>query len=401
MCVIMVVSGYKEARPSKEMIRLGYERNSHGAGVAWQENGKVKWLKGMDLATVTKFHKKLPFPYVLHFRAASVGTIDGPHGCHPFPVDAMSSTALSGEAESVLFHNGFWHDWKSKIVEISIKGHLPLPAGGWSDTRALAWAGSHLGPGFLELVSEKLVVLSGKDEPDIYGGLDQWSTVDDILVSNTHWQPSKATTTAIVHNGFYHTTPPASLSNSSATTTKEGSNGGASQSGATFCWGRGGSEAGKDSGTTHAQGGEAHQQGGVQKADEDSVRKEGMDGTSHPLMAVKCAVCRVAEARTWLNQIPRCIKCWMTADTDVLGHEAIDKPHMEFYANHPIDNRPSCELCHVKKANQRLMSTNEWICSTCWTSRARPPIRMPDIAEMLHSKRRQDAVKGITTIGRM
>lgn len=182
MCVIFVAD---KVRPSADMIERGYETNPSGAGIAWREKGLVRWEKGLDLPDVQALAAKVPFPFVVHFRIPTCGG-DRPSLCHPFPVDVNSSLALEGSTKGfVLFHNGHWNKWRESMLETLMRKGTKMPAGKWSDSRAMAWTAAHYDINVLELIEEKCVVLS-PDAIEIFG--NGWTQANDLWVSNTHWQ---------------------------------------------------------------------------------------------------------------------------------------------------------------------------------------------------------------------
>lgn len=183
MCVIFVVS---DERPSPLMVSQAWQRNDHGGGVAWREGGEVHWKKDLKLIDMQDLCAELPLPYVAHFRIASQGGIRGDL-CHPFEVTHNPSTATKGRTkESVLFHNGDWNQWRSYMLNAAVHSGYPLPKGRWSDSRAMAWLGAVYGPGFFELVGEKLV-LFGPDTLDVFGF--GWKDVNKVLCSNDFFVP--------------------------------------------------------------------------------------------------------------------------------------------------------------------------------------------------------------------
>ena len=59
MCVILVCP--KDVRPSSSVLYACHDANPHGAGVAWRENGKVRWVKNLGpgkLHTQFKTYRK-------------------------------------------------------------------------------------------------------------------------------------------------------------------------------------------------------------------------------------------------------------------------------------------------------------------------------------------------------
>jgi len=112
MCVILVCP--PAVRPGAEILEACHRGNPHGAGVGWRQRGKVHWMKNLDPDEVEQLIDQLEGEIVIHFRWASVGGVD-PRLCHPFPVDAMAGTKLSGTANRLLFHNGTWSGWKAAL----------------------------------------------------------------------------------------------------------------------------------------------------------------------------------------------------------------------------------------------------------------------------------------------
>ena len=393
-------------RPTEEVLKAGWEKNPHGAGAAWREKrGEktiVRWKKGMELKEIIELNKTLTFPYILHFRAASANTMSGPHGCHPFPVNKGVSTALEGAADKVLFHNGFWSKWRDKLVEIAEWNGLELPGGGWTDTRALAWAGFTLGPGYLELMDQKLVIFA-KDDLDIYGS--GWERENDIVFSNMSWKPT----------GNIYTTPPASMA---------GGTGGSSHI-SRFPE----RQAEQTQGLLPPARNHAHHCGyyqpprqsaddqgtvkeAVQKGDEEAARQALGDKevrASYPLAPVPfkdppakaattgemCQDCNTSVATIHVDGYKRCWKCWQVSIRS--GKKA---------AAGTTEVVPKiCGFCAEREASAETRIENRPICSFCWVRLNRPAI-ITYSAEQVHEdillqKRQEDARKGIVTIGRM
>lgn len=223
MCVIFVI---EKDRPAEEDIRRAYSKNSDGGGAAWREldtDGQlvVKFKKGLDEDAMVQLNESLPVPFVLHFR---IGTVGGALDelCHPFPVEGHVRTATEGTTRGdVLFHNGHWGRWKSEACDTAIKHHLYLPSGPWSDSRALAWFTHHIGPGFAEVIEEK-ICLFGPDRLDVYGSRWVWMKEGGFLASNNLWEyhqvkgvtvyyPSQQQQQQVSGPVGYHTQAPVSL----------------------------------------------------------------------------------------------------------------------------------------------------------------------------------------------
>lgn len=185
MCVIMIAS---KVRPSDEMVTRAFEHNRDGAGIAWRErtrNGEVEvvWKKDLDLDAVKELCKNVPMPYVAHFRVASVGGVKGSL-THPFEVNVEAGTALEGRTRgSMLFHNGHWGGWADKALDAAINSNNRIPAGDWSDTRAIAWMVHIYGPGFMEFLTGQKGVLFSPQATNVFTG-NGWDKINDVWCSN-------------------------------------------------------------------------------------------------------------------------------------------------------------------------------------------------------------------------
>lgn len=166
------------------MVKKMWEDNPHGGGVAWRKDGKVHWQKGLSLEEMQDRCKNLPMPYVAHFRVASVGGIR-PILTHPFAVeDFDKSLALEGETEgSVIFHNGHWGEWRNFTLQTACEFGMKLPDGRWSDSRAMAWLAGLYGYSLLEILDQKIALMSPTSLEFILG-TDGWVKVDGLWCSN-------------------------------------------------------------------------------------------------------------------------------------------------------------------------------------------------------------------------
>ena len=186
MCVIVFVN---EKRPTPEQVELMFNHNSAGAGIAWR-NGKeeVCWEKGLEIEKIKACVAKAPIPFVAHFRIPTCGGRI-PELCHPFTIDEQASVELKGKTKGfVLFHNGHWQDWKKESIGLArdiAKLGKKIPAGKWSDTRAMAWMAGVCGLGILEMIDEKAIAF-GPDDYELYPGMG-WTKMDGFYVSNDHW----------------------------------------------------------------------------------------------------------------------------------------------------------------------------------------------------------------------
>lgn len=174
MCIIFA---NQTTRPDDDILRRADERNSDGIGVAWRDADKVRWRKGLQIGELLELIPEIPFPHVIHFRAATVGgEID--ELTHPFPVKWGQLPTIEGTAPAVLFHNGHWHDWRKALLNVAIGGKLRIPKGPFSDSRALACITAILGPEsyqLFELESQRIALL-GTKELALWGN---WTKSDD------------------------------------------------------------------------------------------------------------------------------------------------------------------------------------------------------------------------------
>lgn len=183
MCLITIAN---TKRPSIDDMEKAARANGDGMGVAWRHEGKIRFVKGMEsVKGVHKLCSKIPMPFVIHYRWASIGG-KGPQLCHPFPITAGVELTLKGEAEEVLFHNGHLSDWQKSVASLACARNEGIPEGKWSDTRGIAWIVARLGASFLEVTDGKWVFFS-KSKCTMYG--NGWDTVgkDEMYHSNTTW----------------------------------------------------------------------------------------------------------------------------------------------------------------------------------------------------------------------
>lgn len=181
MCVIIVA---EKRLPSKKNLMLCEEHNADGGGISWVEDGLVHWKKGINGNEMWNIMNSVKLPIVAHFR---IGTIGGKHDLltHPFPITKECSVALEGKAESVLFHNGHWHDWDRVCMQMVLLRKLYFPMGPWSDSRAIAWIVKNTNNSVLRLIGGKFAI---HNTNNIYKYSSGWETVDDVLYSNDLWQ---------------------------------------------------------------------------------------------------------------------------------------------------------------------------------------------------------------------
>lgn len=158
MCIIMIAD---EGRLPEADLRAANTINSDGIGIAWHDGDEIRYAKGITLAALIKMNaddKKIPLPYIVHFRFRSAGSIT-PMLCHPFPIGkAKDELALSGKTDVALFHNGHWSGWEEFLFMYALNNKGVDFLGEWSDTRVMA----HIYRRFGEDCLPKLAKLGGK-----------------------------------------------------------------------------------------------------------------------------------------------------------------------------------------------------------------------------------------------
>lgn len=176
MCVIVICP--KGLRPSIHTLKACAKTNPDGAGVAWRSNGEVKWAKGIfDPEQLKKLVDAVEGEIVIHFRWASVGGKAGGL-CHPFPIEADAVTALEGTANSVLFHNGTWGQWRETLNELA-----PGLDGPVSDTRVAAIRVHYEGEEALVEMAGRWVVF-GHKKTELCG---DFQSRKGLRYSNLNW----------------------------------------------------------------------------------------------------------------------------------------------------------------------------------------------------------------------
>lgn len=159
MCVLIIA---EEVFPSLDVLRASEEVNPHGGGIAWIQDNKVRWRKGLTADQINEYRHFTNPPWLIHFRISSISGDDGnPNLCHPFPINQEASIELEGEADQVLGHNGHWFQWNTVLLN-SLSPTNVLPEGAWSDTRAMAWLTNFYGEALLRVIdpTQKIAVLS-------------------------------------------------------------------------------------------------------------------------------------------------------------------------------------------------------------------------------------------------
>jgi hypothetical protein len=179
MCVILVCPD--DVRPDRAILDACHRASPHGAGVAWREDGEVRWMKGLEPDELEPLIDGLSGEIVIHFRIASVGEVT-PRLCHPFPVTACATTRLSGHARAVLFHNGTWGAWRETLRRMP---RHRMPDGLLSDTRVAASLVDLCGMDVLERLPGRWVFFD-RDFSELYGEWHEWG---GMRASNLYFLP--------------------------------------------------------------------------------------------------------------------------------------------------------------------------------------------------------------------
>ncbi len=178
MCLIIIA---EKNNPEWSTLSAAEVNNPHGAGIAWKEKSMVRWRKGLSAVEVWEIikTKRLSLPYVVHFRLATVG--NGMGLCHPFPLTPKASTALSGTAPAVMFHNGHWSEWNEFMLREALTPRVDVPDGPWSDSRAAAWLIARHGHKIAHFIPGRIAILSTA-EATLYG--QGWMRKDGCVYSS-------------------------------------------------------------------------------------------------------------------------------------------------------------------------------------------------------------------------
>ena len=189
MCVIVVCQ--KGFYPSLEELKAMHVINSDGGGLAvWIKDKGLWWFKkGLTYQEIhyhiEKWIKPNNLCCVIHFRLATKGEVNSLM-CHPFPIGV--DNAQVGYAESLLFHNGSFCVWASKVAYgILDKDKNFIISDSYSDSYMLALYLRHT-KDYKKL--EELAkhgnkfVLCKEDKIKLYGEFENY---EGYKVSNLFW----------------------------------------------------------------------------------------------------------------------------------------------------------------------------------------------------------------------
>ena len=143
MCVIINIE--KGEYPKYQTLKEAEILNAHGGSIAWLQDGKINYQKGITAKKVNSIIEKRLKPNkvqtaIIHFRIASVGKVNKAL-CHPFPISSEVKTDLKVEDSKfdLLFHNGTVTSWETMLIESLQKHEGKLPKGELSDSRVIAF----------------------------------------------------------------------------------------------------------------------------------------------------------------------------------------------------------------------------------------------------------------------
>jgi hypothetical protein len=185
--------------PKKEILESAEQTNRDGGGFAWTDGEYVYWEKGMhvtaDYIDEQIKKKKIQLPIIVHFRISTHGGTND-QLCHPFPISAKNQEKdceLKGkDKEGVMFHNGVWRDYDDMAIELlKTRSDARLPElHNLSDSRVMAWLVKFYGINYLQLINEKVTVLTPKGIRTFGSG---WTDVEGVECSNSSFHHKKVT----------------------------------------------------------------------------------------------------------------------------------------------------------------------------------------------------------------
>lgn len=184
MCVIITS---KSGLPTSDLLKKAELINPDGGGVAWVEDYKVLFKKGITATEIEDLRDRIgKSPCLAHFRIATAGGVSK-ELCHPFPMDVGAPLHLEGASKNGVFmHNGHVRDWEEILVDSL--GKAIFPKGNWSDSRAIAHMAGIYGPSVLTFYSagQKFASLTPDGVINRYGS--GWCEEGDYFTSNRMWQ---------------------------------------------------------------------------------------------------------------------------------------------------------------------------------------------------------------------
>lgn len=115
MCVAILVKS-NDPIDAQDLWRMELD-NPHGAGIAYPEGDRLRFIKGLRWRQILELQKRIPRPHLIHFRWATHGG-KRPALTHPFVLGERAfHSALKGYADAVLIHNGVWSNYARHIPD--------------------------------------------------------------------------------------------------------------------------------------------------------------------------------------------------------------------------------------------------------------------------------------------
>lgn len=188
MCNIIVVEKDSQI-PTAAVLELIQGQNQDGHGIAWADGGMIHVRRSLDRSANfldRRFLEKLPRPFIIHFRMATMGEV-AEYLAHPFAMEVIPDRRASFKTASpILFHNGHIGGTALEMLEAlaveSAKAGKGARTGQWSDSRILASALSRLNKDqrvkVLETLSDnnRFAVLTPRGKVKRYG---RWYVAQD------------------------------------------------------------------------------------------------------------------------------------------------------------------------------------------------------------------------------
>lgn len=204
MCVIINIEDGKF--PKLQTLKDAESLNSHGGSIAFLENGKLCYQKGIKAKKINKIINKRLIPHgvkvaIIHFRIASVGNVNEKL-CHPFPISKEVKTDLKVEDSKfdLLFHNGTISNWEKMLIKSIQKNPAQIPKGELSDSRIIAFLVKRHGHDIIkDSVMNKFSILTKKGIIK-YGS---WVKVDDNDCSNDYFVKKDTQVSDTWYGGYY------------------------------------------------------------------------------------------------------------------------------------------------------------------------------------------------------
>lgn len=173
---------------SLDDFNKAFVENPDGVGYSWFQDGKVHFRKGLMLPQEAwDFGLTLKLPFTVHFRASST-SLNLPvikELTHPFIVSKDSPLDLEGAVDSVLFHNGTEHNYKTFGAAAGIYLNKDEIC---SDSRMIARIIADGNERFLQSLNSKFVLADIKQNRFFYYG--NFVEENGIWFSNLIWRIS-------------------------------------------------------------------------------------------------------------------------------------------------------------------------------------------------------------------